>query len=182
MREGGRGSRERARKGARKGAGLQRLLLAPKAATQNARRLTRHPATSGNAHLWHDICPARFYDDSSALWENMWDEHMHHGLYPGGRARRDHQQAQVDMIEQTLRFARVQQLTNGVDVGCGIGGSSRHMLRKFPGGRMEGVTLSPVQAARANERTQAEGLNGHFQVADALDMPFDDGVFDMVWR
>ena len=86
------------------------------------------------------------------------------------------------MIEQTLRFARVQQLTNGVDVGCGIGGSSRHMLRKFPGARMEGVTLSPVQAARANERTQAEGLNGHFQVADALDMPFDDGVFDMVWR
>ena len=112
----------------------------------------------------------------------MWDEHMHHGLYPGGRARRDHQQAQVDMIEQTLRFARVQQVTNGVDVGCGIGGSSRHMLRKFPGARMEGVTLSPVQAARANERTQAEGLNGHFQVADALDMPFDDGVFDMVWR
>lgn len=31
-----------------------------------------------------------------------------------------------------------------VDVGCGIGGSSRHIAKKF-GCRAEGITLSPVQ-------------------------------------
>ncbi len=32
-----------------------------------------------------------------------------------------------------------------VDVGCGIGGSSRHISRKF-GCTAQGITLSPVQA------------------------------------
>lgn len=31
-----------------------------------------------------------------------------------------------------------------VDVGCGIGGSSRHIARKF-GCTAQGITLSPVQ-------------------------------------
>ena len=44
-----------------------------------------------------------------------------------------------------------------VDVGCGIGGSSRHIARKF-GASAKGITLSPKQAARANEITQQAGL------------------------
>ena len=35
-----------------------------------------------------------------------------------------------------------------VDVGCGIGGSSRHISKKF-GCRAEGITLSPVQVLLA---------------------------------
>lgn len=44
-----------------------------------------------------------------------------------------------------------------VDVGCGIGGSSRHISRKFSC-NAQGITLSPVQAARANELSAAAGL------------------------
>jgi tocopherol O-methyltransferase len=44
-----------------------------------------------------------------------------------------------------------------VDVGCGIGGSSRHIASKF-GCSARGITLSPVQAARANELSAAAGL------------------------
>ena len=33
-----------------------------------------------------------------------------------------------------------------VDVGCGIGGSSRHIAKKF-GCKAEGITLSPVQVS-----------------------------------
>mmetsp|Transcript_54885 Transcript_54885/g.133294 ORF Transcript_54885/g.133294 Transcript_54885/m.133294 type:complete len:232 (-) Transcript_54885:35-730(-) len=47
----------------------------------------------------------------------------------------------------------------------------------------EGLTLSPYQAGRATELAAEQGLGQHcnFQVADALDMPFSDDEFDLVW-
>ncbi|PNH08447.1 Tocopherol O-methyltransferase, chloroplastic, partial [Tetrabaena socialis] len=88
---------------------------------------------------------ANFYDESSELWESMWGEHMHHGYYPKGAVTKGHQQAQLDMIEETLRVAGVTQVSNMVDVGCGIGGSSRYIAKKY-GCRSSGITLSPKQA------------------------------------
>ena len=46
-----------------------------------------------------------------------------------------------------------------------------------------GITLSPVQAARAGALADAQGLGDkvQFQVADALNMPFADDSFDLVW-
>lgn len=61
------------------------------------------------------------------------------------------------MIEETLKWAGVSGASSMVDVGCGIGGSSRHISRKF-GCKATGITLSPVQAARANDLTAAAGL------------------------
>ena len=69
-----------------------------------------------------------------------------------------------------------------IDVGCGIGGSSRHISRKF-GCSARGITLSPKQAARANVLTAEAGqaAQASFQVADALQQPFADNSFDLVW-
>lgn len=71
----------------------------------------------------------------------------------------------------------------GIDIGCGVGGSSRHILERYPGSKMTGITLSPVQAARAGELTAQAGFGSRaeFQVADALDQPFESGRFDLVW-
>lgn len=44
-----------------------------------------------------------------------------------------------------------------VDVGCGIGGSSRYLASKF-GAECIGITLSPVQAKRANDLAAAQSL------------------------
>lgn len=142
---------------------------------------------------------ASFYDESSGLWEAQWGEHMHHGYYPGGSDRADHTQAQVDMIDEALKWARVDSSTVSrmVDVGCGIGGSSRHIARTF-GCDAEGITLSPVQARRANELSVSSGFESstadierskrpgdrprlNFRVADALDQPFPNDAFDLVW-
>ena len=46
---------------------------------------------------------------------------------------------------------------NVVDVGCGIGGSSRYLASKY-GANCKGITLSPVQAQRANALADAQGL------------------------
>jgi tocopherol O-methyltransferase len=124
---------------------------------------------------------AGFYDRSSKLWEDVWGEHMHHGYYiPANRT--DHQQAQVDLIDEVLKWAGAEKATKVVDVGCGIGGSSRHIARKF-GCSTEGITLSPYQAGRGNELAKEQGLADtcNFQVADALEMPFADNSFDLVW-
>ena len=149
---------------------------------------------------------ASFYDESSGLWEEQWGEHMHHGYYPRGLDRADHTQAQVDMIDEALKWARVpldgSTVSNMVDVGCGIGGSSRHIANTL-NCDAEGITLSPVQARRANELSEDAGFERaasdhpqgsheksgdavktsrlNFRVADALDQPFPNDTFDLVW-
>ena len=69
-----------------------------------------------------------------------------------------------------------------VDVGCGIGGSSRYLARKYQA-KVNSITLSPVQVQRAVDITAKQGLTElvHFQVANALKQPFQDGSFDLVW-
>lgn len=125
----------------------------------------------------------QFYDASSGLWEEVWGEHMHHGYYGAdGNEPKNRRQAQIDLIEELLNWAGVRGAENILDVGCGIGGSSLYLAAKFQA-QATGITLSPVQAARATERAQEAGLSGRsqFLVANAQAMPFDDNSFDLVW-
>ena len=111
---------------------------------------------------------AFFYDRSSKLWEDVWGEHMHHGYYiPEDRT--DHIQAQIDLIDEVLKWAGVDEgkpPKRVVDVGCGIGGSSRHIVRKYEGSTAQGITLSPYQATRGNELAKEQGVSekASFQV------------------
>lgn len=50
----------------------------------------------------------------------------HHGYYdPDSTVQKTRLQAQLDMINNVLEFAGVDSAEHMVDVGCGIGGSSR---------------------------------------------------------
>ncbi|MEB3338062.1 MAG: methyltransferase domain-containing protein [Leptolyngbyaceae bacterium] len=135
----------------------------------------------------------QFYDSSSGLWEQIWGEHMHHGYYgAAGDQPKERRQAQIDLIEELLQWAEVQQPQAILDVGCGIGGSSLYLAQKF-NAAVTGITLSPVQASRATERAKEAGIEpvsdfrrfprpqAQFQVADALNLPFGDRSFDLVW-
>jgi tocopherol O-methyltransferase len=111
---------------------------------------------------------------------------MHHGYYgKNGNYKLDRRQAQIDLIEELLLWSGYHESNppqNIIDVGCGIGGSTLHLAQKF-GSKATGITLSPVQASRAQERAIAAGLDGQvsFAVANALEMPFEDDTFDLVW-
>ncbi|MGD1900189.1 MAG: methyltransferase domain-containing protein [Phormidesmis sp.] len=137
----------------------------------------------------------QFYDTSSPLWERTWGEHMHHGFYGhDGRHRKDRRQAQIDLMEELLRWADVSSAQTILDVGCGIGGSTLYLAKKFDA-QAVGITLSPVQAKRAGERAAEQGValqawenfdDTHepavqFQVTNALSTPFPDGSFDFIW-
>ncbi|MEO1445436.1 MAG: methyltransferase domain-containing protein [Cyanobacteria bacterium J06635_11] len=137
----------------------------------------------------------QFYDESSPLWERTWGEHMHHGYYGhSGHHRKDRRQAQIDLIEELLKWARVSEAHTILDVGCGIGGSTLYLAEKYQA-QAVGITLSPVQAKRAEERAGEKGIDLHtwetfpdvgapavtFQVTDALATPFPDNSFDFIW-
>ncbi|XP_022719892.1 tocopherol O-methyltransferase, chloroplastic-like isoform X1 [Durio zibethinus] len=132
---------------------------------------------------------SEYFDKSSGFWEDIWGDHMHHGFYDpdSNVSGTDHIAAQIRMIEESLRFAGIsedpaKQPKRIVDVGCGLGASSRYLARKY-GAECQGFTLGAVQAGRANVLAKAEGLADKvsFQVADALNQPFPDGQFDLVW-
>lgn len=127
---------------------------------------------------------AKFYDESSGIWLDVWGEHMHHGYYPQPDYK-DHKAAQVDMIDRAVDWAygtTTKSPKNMIDVGCGVGGSSRHISQKF-GCSGKGISLSPFQIQKANEFTKIATLDDKLQymVADAMKMPFDQNTFDLTW-
>ncbi|MCY7328106.1 MAG: class I SAM-dependent methyltransferase, partial [Saprospiraceae bacterium] len=126
---------------------------------------------------------SHFYDRSTPIWLDTWGEHMHHGYYGAdGLAKKDHRQAQVDLVEEMLRWGQVQQVSRLLDAGCGVGGSARYLAQKFEATAL-GMTLSPVQAEQAKQYTQRAGLENRvqFQVRDMMTLHAADGSFDLVW-
>ena len=116
------------------------------------------------------------------LLERLWGEHIHLGFYPSGKKNIDFRKAKVQFVHELVKWSGLDKLPKGsriLDVGCGIGGSSR-ILAKYYGFYVTGITISPAQVKRARELTPS-GLNCSFQVMDALDLRFEDGSFDGVW-
>lgn len=109
---------------------------------------------------------------------------MHHGYYGPDAWADGPQDAQRVLIEKILDWSGVTASApqSVLDVGCGIGGSTLYLASKYRA-TATGITLSPVQAARATTRADMAGLGDHvqFQVADALAMPFASDSFDLVW-
>ena len=127
---------------------------------------------------------ASAYDEwtQDKLLERLWGEHIHLGFYPLGKKNIDFRKAKVDFVHELVKWSGLDKLPKGsriLDVGCGIGGSSR-ILAKYYGFNVTGITISPAQVERARDLTPT-GVNCNFLVMDALDLKFEDGSFDAVW-
>jgi ubiquinone/menaquinone biosynthesis C-methylase UbiE len=68
-----------------------------------------------------------------------------------------------------------------LDVGTGTGEGALFLTREFPHARVRGVDVSESMIREAQRRVglDPEGRIA-FRVADAADLPFDDGSFDLV--
>jgi len=127
---------------------------------------------------------ANSYDQwtQDGILEFYWGEHIHLGHYGSPPRRKDFLKAKSDFVHEMARWAGLDTLPRGttvLDVGCGIGGSSRILARDY-GFSTTGITISPQQVKRARELTP-EGLTAKFQVDDALALSFPDNSFDVVW-
>ncbi|MHC4408006.1 MAG: methyltransferase domain-containing protein [Planctomycetota bacterium] len=87
--------------------------------------------------------------------------------------------------ESTLELAALAALSANervIDIGCGIGGSARHLAHEH-GCSITGIDLTEVYC---NVATMLSGLVGlgertEFRQASALAMPFSDDTFDCAW-
>ena len=85
----------------------------------------------------------------------------------------------------TLALAELAQIPRGsrvLDVGSGLGGPAR-FLAAVHGCDVTGIDLTPEFCAVAGELTRLTGLDKRtrFQVGNALDLPFGESSFDVVW-
>ncbi len=127
---------------------------------------------------------ANSYDEwtQDGILEFYWGEHIHLGHYGSPPRRKDFLQAKSDFVHEMVKWGGLDKLPRGttvLDVGCGIGGSSR-ILAKDYGFEATGITISPQQVKRAQELTP-EGVTAKFQVDDALALSFPSNSFDVVW-
>ena len=85
------------------------------------------------------------------LLERLWGEHIHLGFYPTGKNKIAFRKAKVQFVHELVKWSGLDKLPKGsriLDVGCGIGGSSR-ILAKYYGFNVTGITISPAQVKRA---------------------------------
>jgi SAM-dependent methyltransferase len=88
--------------------------------------------------------------------------------------------------EATVELARLLELEKDarvLDVGCGIGGPSRRLAIQF-GCRVTGLDLIKEYyevAVNIAERMRLSHQRVDYHHGDALDMPFGDRSFDIVW-
>ena len=129
------------------------------------------------------------YDNwtSDGILEYYWGEHIHLGYYTkaerdAGYKKRDFIEAKYTFIDKMLEWSGADSPETVLDVGCGIGGTSRYLAKSYPDARVTGITLSPNQVKRATELAKDRGLdNVDFKVMNALEMDYPDDSFDLVW-
>ena len=132
------------------------------------------------------------------ILEYYWGEHIHLGWYEDedlangagtllGNDVTDFKEAKFAFVDKMCDWS-IQDLfgkqpANILDVGCGIGGASRHLAKRYGNGtEVTGITLSPNQRDRAAELAKEQNVpNVDFQVMNALEMTFPDNTFDAVW-
>ena len=69
-----------------------------------------------------------------------------------------------------------------LDIGCGTGGPSRYLAHTY-GCKVDGIDLTPELIETGQVLTARCGLSDRIalQLGDALDLPYPDQTFDVVW-
>ena len=83
---------------------------------------------------------------------------------------------------ELIELAQIQSKERILDVGCGLGGSARHIANEF-GCSVIGVDLTDEYIEVAKKLTEYVHLSDKvsFKQASALELPFTSDNFDIVW-
>ncbi len=133
------------------------------------------------------VCPSiskrsirHHYDLATPFYRLLWGRHIHHGLWEGEESPEAAQQRLIDYLAAAAGLGAGQAV---LDVGCGMGGSSIDLARRYHC-TTTGLTLSPVQRIWAALSARRQGVSGRtrFVCADAETIHFPASSFDVVWN
>jgi tocopherol O-methyltransferase len=139
---------------------------------------TDRPVTLDRPKITREI--ADFWNKTSKAWQTIWGPHIHHGYFENhGETPVE---AQEKLIEKLLALLEISPGDKILDVGCGMGGSSLYLAKKY-GATVTGITLSQKQVEMATQLASENRVdNVSFKVEDALSLAsFPDNSFDIVW-
>ena len=117
------------------------------------------------------------YDVVSPYYYSLWGEHLHHGYWIRGDESKE--MAQLQLTEYLAELANVSIGAELLDIGCGFGGSSLFLARKYKA-HATGITISPVQVEMAQRAAAAEQVDAQFLLMDAEALTFAT-QFDLLW-
>ncbi|CAP73721.1 uncharacterized protein PODANS_2_10820 [Podospora anserina S mat+] len=97
------------------------------------------------------------YDLASDYYLNLWGEHIHHGYWPPSSPDLPKEEAQINLIRLLLETSQIHTSPAPtspplkiLDVGCGIGGTSRFLARELAA-HVTGITISSKQVQSAKK-------------------------------
>ena len=124
-------------------------------------------------------------------------EHIHHGYFLHPEDTKE--LAQTRLIDLLLETSKLHRGSSVLDVGCGIGGTSRYLARERAC-NVTGITISGQQVKMAKQLTAKEAASGGKDIdgatpvklnegsvryleldADRMGDFFDKTIFDAVW-
>ncbi|PSR97033.1 methyltransferase domain-containing protein [Coniella lustricola] len=134
--------------------------MAASATTEDTELSKQYDTPLGLAHDTVQALKDRIkthYDLASEYYLNLWGTHIHHGYWPTpeSKASETKEQAQINLINLLLETSQAEKGAKVLDVGCGIGGTSRY-LASVLGCTVTGITISTTQVEMAVRLTKEE--------------------------
>jgi ubiquinone/menaquinone biosynthesis C-methylase UbiE len=105
----------------------------------------------------------RMWDENAEVWTQL--ARAGHDVYR-------------DLVNTPAFLAMLSELhgLRGLDIGCGEGHNTRLLAQR--GARMTAIDISEKFLHHASETEQKQPLGIDYQIASALELPFDDSSFD----